>query len=187
VVGTEVHIDVKPDEREDERLLIEAAQRDPRRFAALFERHAHRVYAFIAQRVRERGDVEDLTSEVFHHALKNLKRYEYRGVPFSAWLFKIAANAIAQFGREAARAKESPLEDAPEPMLDEDAERRAMVFDLVKTLPADQQRVVRLRYAEQKSVREIAADMERSEAAVKQLHYRALEKLRAQMEGRHGE
>jgi RNA polymerase sigma-70 factor (ECF subfamily) len=186
-VGIDVHIDVKPDEREDERLLIEAAQRDPQRFAVLFERHAHRVYAFISRRVRERGDVEDLTSEVFHHALKNLKRYEYRGVPFSAWLFKIAANAIAQFGREVTRAKEEPLEDASDPVVDEDAERRALVFDLVKRLPGDQQRVVRLRYAEQKSVREIAGEMERSEAAVKQLHYRALEKLRAQMEGRHGE
>jgi RNA polymerase sigma-70 factor (ECF subfamily) len=183
-VGTELHIDA---EKEDERLLVEAAQRDPRCFAKLFERHAHRVYAFIARRVRERGDVEDLTSEVFHQALRSLKSYEYRGVPFSAWLFRIAANAVAQFGRDVARAKEEPLDDATEPMTDEDAERRAMIFDLLKTLPPDQQRVVRLRYAEQKSVREIAAEMDRSEAAVKQLHYRALEKLRAEMEGRHGE
>lgn len=172
-------------ESDDERLLIEAAQHDPRRFGELFERHAHRVYAFIARRVRERGDVEDLTSEVFHQALKNLRRYEYRGVPFSSWLFKIAANAIAQFGRDAARAKESPLEDAPEPMTDQDAERRAVIFDLLKTLPADQQKVIRLRYAEQKSVRDIAHEMNRSEAAVKQLHYRALENLRQHMEGRH--
>jgi len=170
---------------DDERLLIEAAQSDPRRFGELFERHAHRVYAFIARRVRERDEVEDLTSEVFHLALRNLKRYEYRGVPFSAWLFKIAANAIAQYGRDTTRAKESPLEDAPEPVTDEDAERRAVVFDLVETLPADQQKVIRLRYAEQKSLREIAGEMDRSEAAVKQLHYRALENLRQQMEGRH--
>lgn len=170
---------------DDERLLIEAAQSDPRRFGELFERHAHRVYAFIARRVRERDEVEDLTSEVFHLALRNLKRYEYRGVPFSAWLFKIAANAIAQYGRDTTRAKESPLEDAPEPVTDEDAERRAVVFDLVETLPADQQKVIRLRYAEQKSLREIAGEMDRSEAAVKQLHYRALENLRQHMEGRH--
>ena len=172
---------------DDERLLIEAAQHDPRRFAPLFERHAHRVYAFVARRVRERDEVEDITSEVFHQALRNLKRYEYRGVPFSAWLFKIAANSIAQHGRNAARAKEDPLDDAPEPVTDEDAERRAVLFDLLKRLPQDQQKVVRLRYAEQKSMREIAADMNRSEAAVKQLHYRALENLRQQMEGRHGQ
>ena len=176
----------QPQPHDDERLLIEAAQRDPRRFAELFQLHANRVYAFIARRVRDRGDVEDLTSEVFHQALRNLKRYEYRGVPFSAWLFKIAANAIAQWGRDHARANEAPLEDAPEPITDEDAERRAVLFDLVRTLPADQQTVVRLRYAEQKSMREIADAMNRSEAAVKQLHYRALENLRQQMEGRHG-
>lgn len=143
------------------------------------------MYAFIARRVRERGDVEDLTSEVFHHALKNLKRYEYRGVPFSAWLFKIASNAIAQYGRDTTRANEGPLEEAPEPVTDEDAERRAVIFDLLKTLPPDQQKVIRLRYAEQKTLREIAAEMDRSEAAVKQLHYRALENLRQHMEGRH--
>lgn len=144
------------------------------------------MYAYIARRVRERHDVEDLTSEVFHQALKNLKRYEYRGAPFSSWLFKIASNAIAQYGRDAMRAKESPLEDAPEPVTDEDAERRAVLFDLLRTLPPDQQKVVRLRYAEQKSLREIAGEMDRSEAAVKQLHYRALENLRQHMEGRHG-
>ena len=167
--------------------MIEAAQRDPRRFAELFERHAHRVYAFIARRVRERRDVEDLTSEVFHHALRNLKRYEYRGVPFSAWLFKIAGNAIAQYGRDQARRNEAPMQidDAPEPVTDEDAERRAVIFDLLRTLPDDQQKVVRLRYAEQKTMREIAAELDRSEAAVKQLHYRALENLRQHMEGRH--
>jgi RNA polymerase sigma-70 factor, ECF subfamily len=172
---------------DDEPLLIEAAQRDPRRFAALFERHASRVYAFVARRVRERSEVEDITSEVFHQALRNLKQYEYRGAPFSAWLFKIAANTIAQHGRDKARAKEDPLDHAPEPATDEDAERRAVLFDLLKRLPEDQQRVVRLRYAEQKTMREIAGDMDRSEAAVKQLHYRALENLRQQMEGRHGQ
>ncbi|MGZ4814136.1 MAG: RNA polymerase sigma factor [Terriglobales bacterium] len=175
----------QPDENEAEQLLIEAAQRDPRRFAELFERHAHRVYAFIARRVRERSEVEDLTSEVFHLALKNLKRYEYRGAPFTAWLFKIASNAIAQHGRDHARRKEAPLDDAPEPVTDEDAERRAVLFDLLRTLPPDQQKVIRLRYAEQKSLREIAGEMDRSEAAVKQLHYRALENLRQHMEGRH--
>jgi RNA polymerase sigma-70 factor (ECF subfamily) len=167
---------------QDEQRLVDAAQRDPARFAELFERHAHRVYAFIVVRVRNRDEAEDLTSEVFHHALKNMKRYEYRGIPFSAWLFRIAANAIAQRGRDAAREAGNPIDE--EPVTDSDAERRAMVFQLVGTLPEDQQRVISLRYAEQKSVREIAAEMRRSEAAVKQLHYRAIQNLREQMEGR---
>jgi RNA polymerase sigma-70 factor (ECF subfamily) len=167
---------------EDEQQLIEAAQRDPTRFGELFERNADRVYAFIAGRVRNREEAEDLTSEVFHRALKNLNRYEYRGVPFSAWLFRIADNAIAQRGRDAAREAGKPIDQ--EPVTDADAERRAVLFQLVDMLPEDQQRVIALRYAEQRNLREIADEMQRSEAAVKQLHYRALQNLRQHMEGR---
>lgn len=166
----------------DEQQLVEAAQRDPAHFAELFELHVRRVYAFISLRVRDRHDAEDLASEVFHQALKNLKAYEYRGTPFSAWLFRIAANAIAQRGRNAVREAGIPIE--VEPATSADAERRAMVFQLVSKLPEDQQRVVALRYSEQKSLSEIAAEMRRSEAAIKQLHFRAIQNLRKYMEGR---
>src|SRR6187549_1060207 len=80
---------------ERERLLIEAAQKDPKRFAELYESNFERVYAFIVRRVQDRHEAEDLTSEVFQHALANLSRFEWRGVPFAVWLFRIAANAIA--------------------------------------------------------------------------------------------
>lgn len=166
----------------DERQLIEAAQRNPASFAKLFELHARRIYAFVAARVRNREEAEDITSEVFHQALKNLKSYEYRGVPFSAWLFRIAPNAITQRGRDAAKESGVPIEN--EAVTDIDAERRAILFQLVTTLPEDQQRVIALRYAEQKSLSEIADEMQRSEAAVKQLHYRAIQNLRQHMEGR---
>src|SRR5436853_7934600 len=80
---------------DDERQLIEAAQKDPRRFGELYERNFERVYAFVARRVRDRHEAEDVTAEVFQHALANLSKFEWRGVPFSVWLFPIAANAIA--------------------------------------------------------------------------------------------
>src|ERR1044072_4346278 len=79
---------------EQERLLIEAAQKDPRRFADLYEANFERVYAFVARRVPDRHETEDVTAEVFQHALANLSRFEWRGVPFAVWLFRIAANAI---------------------------------------------------------------------------------------------
>src|SRR4051812_8356940 len=79
----------------DEQLLIEAAQRDPDHFGDLYELHFERVYAYIVRRVRDRSEAQDVTSEVFHQALANLGQYEWRGVPFAAWLFRIAANAIA--------------------------------------------------------------------------------------------
>ena len=84
---------------ERERLLIEAAQQDPKRFAELYEANFERVYAFIVRRVHDRTQAEDLTSEVFHHALRNLSRFEWRGVPFAVWLYRIAANAIADAWR----------------------------------------------------------------------------------------
>src|ERR1700758_5005486 len=79
---------------DEERLLIEAAQKDPRRFAELYEQNFERVYAFIARRVRDRHVAEDVTAEVFHHALANLSKFEWRGVPFAVWLFRIAANIL---------------------------------------------------------------------------------------------
>src|SRR2546425_10813925 len=84
---------------EQERLLIEAGQNDPRRFAELYEANFGRVYAFIIRRVPERAEAEDLTSEVFQHALANLSKFEWRGVPFAVWLYRIAANTIADRGR----------------------------------------------------------------------------------------
>src|SRR6478735_9020851 len=84
---------------DQERLLIEAAQKDPKRFAELYESNFERVYSFIVRRVQDRHEAEDLTSEVFHHALANLSRFEWRGVPFAVWLYRIAANAIADAWR----------------------------------------------------------------------------------------
>jgi RNA polymerase sigma-70 factor (ECF subfamily) len=86
-----------------ERDLVEAAQKDPSRFADLYEQNFERVYAFIARRVGNREMAEDLTSEVFQQALANLNKFEWRGVPFAAWLYRIASNAIADRWRREAR------------------------------------------------------------------------------------
>src|SRR5690348_195838 len=87
----------------EERLLVQAAQQDPAKFGDLYEIHFERIYAFIARRVRDRDTAEDLTSEVFHKALAGLRNYESRGAPFAAWLIRIAANAVADQYKRAAR------------------------------------------------------------------------------------
>jgi len=169
----------------EERLLVEAAQKDPTRFAELYEIHFERVYAFIARRVGDRDLAEDLTADVFHKALGNLGRFEWRGVPFAAWLLRIAANAIADRSKRAARELPS-LDDPPEVSTKvdlEEIEQRARLFRLVDRLPADQRRVIRQRFVEQRSIHEIARQLGRTEGAVKQLQFRALAKLRTQMEG----
>jgi RNA polymerase sigma-70 factor, ECF subfamily len=165
----------------DERLLIEAAQQDPSRFAELYESHFERVYAYIVRRVRDRSTAEDLTSEVFQHALANLHKYEWRGIAFVAWLYRIAYNAIANRWEKAQRETAGAgLEDQAAGATEE-IERSAMLFQLVDQLPADQRRVITERFVEQKSIREVAQTLGRSEGAIKQLQWRALETLRAQM------
>jgi RNA polymerase sigma-70 factor (ECF subfamily) len=167
----------------DERLLVEAAQRDPRRFAELYELHFHRVYAYVVGRVGRREEAEDVTSDVFHQALAAIRNYEWRGVPFSAWLIRIAANAITDRWRRSARESDDPLPENLEDDSTEDIEQCAALSQLVRGLPEDQRRVVVLRFVEQKSIKEIAKEIRRTEGAVKQLQFRALTKLRAQMEG----
>jgi RNA polymerase sigma-70 factor (ECF subfamily) len=171
---------------EQERLLIEAAQKDPRRFAELYESNFERVYAFIVRRVQDRTEAEDLTSEVFQHALANVSRFEWRGVPFAVWLYRIAANTIADHWRRLSKQDRDP---APDDDLDQsswqDIERRAALFQLVDSLPEDQRSVIIQRFVEQKSIRDIAQQFGRSEGAVKQLQFRALESLRARAGGSH--
>jgi RNA polymerase sigma-70 factor (ECF subfamily) len=172
----------------DERLLIEAAQKDPARFAELYENNFERVYAYVVRRVGDRAESEDLTSEVFHHALENLRRFEWRGIPFAAWLYRIAANLISDRWQ---RRSHEPLADGPEQIESaqgsstefEEVERRATLFRLVDTLPAEQRRVVVLRFVEQKSIKEVAKEIRKTEGAVKQLQFRALSSLRERMEG----
>jgi RNA polymerase sigma-70 factor (ECF subfamily) len=175
-------------ERAEERLLVEAAQKDTSRFAELYEINFERVYTFIAWRVGDRDAVEDLTSEVFHRALTNLHRFEWRGAPFASWLFRIAANAIADKAQRGG--KELAVDEPPEKAEDatvladlEGVERRARLFRLVEQLPEDQRRVIAMRFAEEKSIREIAEALGRTEGAVKQLQFRALQGLRAKIKG----
>jgi len=168
----------------EERLLVEAAQQDPSKFGDVYDVHFETVYAFIVRRVRDRDNAEDLTAEVFKRALANLRSFEWRGAPFGAWLIRIAANLVADQSKRAGR--EIAAQSAPEPRTDpdfEDAKDEGQLFRLVDRLPQDQKRVVYERFVEEKSIREIAEKMRRSEGAIKQLQFRALQSLREQMEG----
>jgi RNA polymerase sigma-70 factor, ECF subfamily len=170
----------------DERLLIEAAQKDPARFADLYELNFERVYAYAIRRIGSRAEAEDLTADVFHHALANLQRFEWRGIPFAAWLFRIAANLIADRWQRSGRevSDEAEMESAQvSPTEIEDVERKATLFRLVGTLPEEQRRVVVARFVEEKSIKEVAREIRKTEGAVKQLQFRAISNLRARMEG----
>ena len=166
-----------------ERRLIEAAQQDPARFGDLYEIHFDRVYAYVSRRLGDRDAAQDVTSEVFHHALANLKHFEWRGAPFGAWLMRIAANAITdrwrRQNRESGQASEiEAVSKDPNP---EEIQHRARLFALVRTLPEDQRRVIEMRFAEERSVREIALALGKTEGSIKQLQFRGIQKLREEV------
>ena len=181
----------------NERRLVEAAQRDRASFGDVYERYFALVYAYVARRVRDRATTEDLTSEVFRKALANINRFKWTGAPFGSWLLRIASNLIADRAKRQARngvhvedssltvellpADASRAPDSQQVQL-EDAERRAWVIRMVDELPEDQRRVVRMRFAEEKSINEIALELGRSEGAVKQLQFRAFQSLRARLD-----
>lgn len=165
----------------DDRILIEAAQADPARFAELYDLYVDRVYAFVSCRTHDRAAAEDITSEVFQQALAHLSRFEWRGVPFVAWLFRIASNALADRWRQDARESQDPPADVQDTREREELERHVILFQLVDRLPDVQRQVIQMRFVEEKSIREIAVALGRSEGAVKQLQLRALENLRKGM------
>jgi RNA polymerase sigma-70 factor (ECF subfamily) len=171
----------------EERRLVEAAQREPARFAELYESFFELVYSYVVRRVRSRPEAEDLTAEVFHRALRSLPRFTWTGAPFAAWLFRIAANMIADRAKRTTReqgagAVEVVATQPAQSQTDiEEVERQAHLFGLVEALAEDQRRVVLMRFIEEKSISEIAHVLERSEGAIKQLQFRALQNLRKEL------
>ncbi|HLR06574.1 MAG TPA: sigma-70 family RNA polymerase sigma factor [Pyrinomonadaceae bacterium] len=201
MAGSEPAQNIRPSKEREakERRLIEAAQSDPARFGEVYESYFALVYAYVTRRVRNRDEAEDLTAEVFRKALASLPRFKWRGAPFAVWLFRIASNMIADRSKRVARevsldeagatergsrAQISKGADTSQQKDLEDSERLALLFRLVDDLAEDQGRVLVMRFAEEKSIREIAEALGRSEGAVKQLQFRALENLRMKLHHR---
>jgi len=192
--GSELAKEGRPQKEREavERRLVEAAQRDPARFGDLYEHYLDFVYAYVARRVGNRTEAEELTAEVFRKALQSLPRFKWTGAPFGAWLFRIASNMIVDRAKRAAREgnlvrdREGTDLNRPQPQQAdlELSEQSAVLFRLVDELAEDQRRVLIMRFAEELSIREIANTLGRSEGAVKQLQFRALQNLRAQLGGR---
>lgn len=171
---------------EQERRLVEAAKLDPEAFALLYERNVDAIYAYVLHRVRDTAIAEDIVSETFHRALENLGAYEWRGVPFAAWLYRIASNAIAARFR---RDPQASLDEAAELYDSEPGpeqstlqnERSRELQQAIAGLPAEQQQVIILRYGQDLKNKEIAEIMGRSEGAIKQLLHRATNGLQKRL------
>jgi RNA polymerase sigma-70 factor (ECF subfamily) len=164
-----------------ERDLILAAQRDRAAFAPLYERYVDQIFAYVHHQVQDRELAEDVTAATFAKAIEELPKFQWRGVPYSAWLYRVASNLVA---REKRRPRLLDLESppaSPAPGPDEVAQRSARAAEVraaVATLPDDQRQAILLRFGGEMRNREIAGIMGRSEGAVKLLTFRAVTNLR---------
>lgn len=169
--------------------LIHRARDDREAFGVLYERYVQRIYAYIYYRTGNTFDAEDLTERVFMRALRHIGSYSDRGLPFSAWLYRIAHNLVANWYRDNSRRKEISLEDSPPPAFAGEHPERALVeneererlLGLIRNLAQERQELLILKFVEDLSNAEIGMIMGRSEGAIKSLYHRTLLALRDEM------
>lgn len=175
------------DERDElERLVAAAQTRDRDAVAALFDRYYDPVYRYAFARLGSVPDAEDAAAETFVAMLRSLPRFRWRGVPFEAWLFRIAMSKVVDVARHRSRVRsvgDEPLAEPPDPTSDPERivavrEVRRKLVAAIERLPQDQRDVVMLRFFIGRTIREVAEQLGRSEGAVKQLQHRALANLR---------
>jgi len=173
-------------ELSDEEILAQAAQGDGEAFGALYARFVGRIYNYIYYRTGNAYDAEDLTARVFYRAMRHISSYRDRGLPFSAWLYRIAHNLVANWHRDNSRRKEIPLEESvhgrytgghPEYDLLQ-LEERERLMRVIRELTPERQQLLILKFVEHMSNAEIGQIMGRSEGAVKSLYHRTLLALR---------
>ena len=175
---------------EDHQLLTQAQQGDAEAFGALYERHAAAIFRYLYVHLSSRPDAEDLTSEVFLRAWQSLPRYHQRGVPFRAFLFRIAHNALVDHYRHRQQAQRLAQEEDPASPADrsDPDETLAGKIDhlelsrLLAGLRDDYRTVLALRFLSQLSPVETATVMQRTPGAVRVLQHRAMEALRQKLQ-----
>lgn len=166
----------------DVALALAAKSGDARAFEALYERYMSRIYRYCLVRLGTREDAEDATSAVFASLVRGLGRYEDRGLPFAAYLFRIARNAVVDQLRRRRlclpleEAEERPAHDAePDPLALSD---RLELLTALRELPDLHREVVVLRFVEGYEASEVAKMLGKSETAVRSIQHRAVERLR---------
>jgi RNA polymerase sigma-70 factor (ECF subfamily) len=175
-------------QEKDEEQLIYSAKYDRQAFGELYERYLQKIYTYLYYRTGNHADAEDLTSRVFQKAYIHLPGYENLGLPFSAWLYRIAHNVLANWYRDQGRRKVVGLDEAVKHSSEEDpgssAEKAAdseMLLQLIRKLPEEKQQVIILKFAEGYSNAEIGRILGRSEGAIKSLYHRTLLTLREKL------
>jgi len=172
--------------------LVRRARQDANAFGELYQRYVGKIYSYVYYRTGNAHDAEDLTSRVFHRALIHIETYIERGVPFSAWLYRIAHNLVANWHRDQARRKVIPLDEfvavglrseLPEGIAEQNEENETLVA-AIRRMPEERQQLLLLKFVDKLSNTEIGGIMDRSEGAIKSLYHRTLEALRDDLTAR---
>lgn len=171
----------------DEVALINAAKTDPEAFGQLYERYVERIYNYIYFRVGGAGDAEDLTARVFFKALRGIGGYRHMGLPFSAWLYRIAHNLVANYHRDRSRMQEISIENlvvedtnnssAPEHLM-ETRQENDFLLALINDLSPQKKELIILKYVQKLSNEEIGQIFGKTEGAIKSLYHRTLVELK---------
>jgi RNA polymerase sigma-70 factor (ECF subfamily) len=174
----------------EDKVLVARAKRDPEAFGELYERYAQKIYAYLYYRTGDTHDAEELTARVFHRALSHIAQYHDRGLPFAAWLYRIAHNLLLNWRRDEKRRETVPLPetvlsevvaDAPE-LMAELRQEREVLWQAFRQLPDERQQLLIFKFVERLSNAEIGAILNRSEGAIKSLYHRTLLTLREDIE-----
>jgi RNA polymerase sigma-70 factor (ECF subfamily) len=178
-------------EIKEEETLAAASRGDKDAFGVLYERYVDRIFNYIYYRTGNVHDAEDLTARVFYRALNHIQNYTDRGLPFSAWLYRIAHNLVANWHRDRSRHQEIPLAEtptlrykgaAPETAVVQTQDQEALLR-IIRHLPRERQHLLILKFVEHLSNAEIGQIMGRSEGAIKSLYHRTLLALRDDLDG----
>lgn len=174
----------------DDKELVKLAKDDKDAFGELYERYMPKIYNYIYYRTSNQHDAEDLTAKVFFRAMSHIGNYVDKGVPFQAWLYRIAHNLVANWHRDQGRRKVIALDDyvvhtlkseAPD-RLAEESEEQEKLMEVIRRLPEERQQLLLLKFINQLSNAEIGKIMDRTEGAVKSLYHRTLLSLRDELE-----
>jgi RNA polymerase sigma-70 factor (ECF subfamily) len=172
------------DEIRKEQEIIEQAKKDVKAFGEIYEKYFDRIFNFIYRQTGDEDVAGDLSSQTFISVLNNLPKYEFRGFPFSAWLYKIASNEVRKHYRKNKSKQVFSIEELKVRELveqaddgwDEETVQRLLTY--MNDLPTDMLQVLELRFFEDKDFKEIAFILDMTESGAKMRTYRALDKLR---------
>lgn len=171
------------EEIESEYEIVKESQRNPKVFGRLYDKHFESIFTFLLRRTESEEIASDVSSNVFYKALTNIKKYKFQGLPFSAWLFRIAINELNIYYSKENKKKMFNIEEYKiRKILNEDSDQFEFLYDkillVLEDVPIEIVEIIELRFFEELSFKEISYILNISESGAKMRTYRALEKIK---------